>query len=206
MCGFVGFAGACPDRANVLCTMTRAIAHRGPDSENSYLDNGIALGIRRLSIIDLETGSQPILNEDRTKVLVFNGEIYNYRTLRADLVARGHQFRSQSDSEVLVHGYEEFGEALLPKLRGMFAFVIWDSVRKELFGARDSFGIKPFYYAQMGSSFLFGSEIKTFLPHPHFIRELNSEHLSDYLLWNCVPGVDTFFKKILQLPPRHSLQ
>jgi asparagine synthase (glutamine-hydrolysing) len=206
MCGFVGFAGACPDRQNVLCTMTRAIAHRGPDSENSYLDNDIALGFRRLSIIDLATGSQPILNEDRTKVLVFNGEIYNYQALRADLISRGHQFTTRTDSEVLVHGYEEFGEALLPKLRGMFSFVIWDSSKKELFGARDSFGIKPFYYAQMGASFLFGSEIKAFLPHPHFVRELNAEHLSDYLTWNCVPGVDTFFKNVRKLPPGHSFQ
>lgn len=205
MCGFVGFTGVCPDRENVLCTMTRAIAHRGPDSENSYLDNEIALGFRRLSIIDLATGSQPILNEDRTKVLVFNGEIYNYQALRADLVARGHQFSTRSDSEVLVHGYEEFGEALLPKLRGMFSFVIWDSLKRELFGARDSFGIKPFYYAQMGDSFLFGSEIKAFLPHPHFLRELNEEHLSDYLLWNCVPGDETFFKNVRKLAPGHSL-
>ncbi len=185
--------------------MTQAIAHRGPDSGNCYLDDGIALGIRRLSIIDLETGSQPILNEDRTKVLIYNGEIYNYRALRADLVARGHQFTTQTDSEVLVHGYEEFGEGLLPKLRGMFGFVIWDSIKKELFGARDSFGIKPFYYAQMGDSFLFGSEIKSFLPHPHFVRELNQEHLSDYLLWNCVPGIETFFKNVRKLPPGHSV-
>ncbi len=204
MCGIVGFAGPCPDRDNVLSAMTRAIAHRGPDSGNCFLDDGIALGIRRLSIIDLETGSQPILNEDRTKVLVYNGEIYNYRVLRADLVARGHQFTTQTDSEVLVHGYEEFGDALLPKLRGMFGFVIWDSVKKELFGARDSFGIKPFYYAQMGDSFLFGSEIKAFLPHPHFARELNRDLLSDYLLWNCVPGTDTFFKNVRKLPPGHS--
>jgi asparagine synthase (glutamine-hydrolysing) len=207
MCGIVGFVGACPDRENVLCEMTRAIAHRGPDSENSYLDDGIALGFRRLSIIDLTTGSQPILNEDRTKVLIFNGEIYNYQALRADLVARGHQFTTRTDSEVLIHGYEEFGEALLPKLRGMFSFVIWDSVKRELFGARDSFGIKPMYYAQMGATFLFGSEIKAFLPHPHFVRELNEEHLSDYLLWNCVPGAeDTFFKNVRKLPPGHSFR
>lgn len=206
MCGFVGFAGACPDRQNVLCEMTRAIAHRGPDSENFYLDDEIALGFRRLSIIDLVTGSQPIFNEDRTKVLIYNGEIYNYKPLRADLVARGHRFTTQTDSEVLVHGYEEFGEALLPKLRGMFSFVIWDSVKRELFGARDSFGIKPFYYAQMGDSFLFGSEIKAFLPHPHFVRELQEEHLSDYLLWNCVPGVETFFKNVRKLPPGHSIR
>ena len=142
MCGIVGFAGACPDRENVLCAMTRAIAHRGPDSENFYVDRDIALGIRRLSIIDLESGTQPIFNEDRTKVVVYNGEIYNYRDLRADLVAKGHRFTTQSDTEVVVHGYEEYGDALLPKLRGMFGFVIWDSVKKELFGARDPFGIK----------------------------------------------------------------
>jgi len=138
--------------------------------------------------------------------LVFNGEIYNYQALRADLIARGHRFTTRTDSEVLVHGYEEFGEALLPKLRGMFSFVIWDSLKKELFGARDSFGIKPFYYAQMGASFLFGSEIKAFLPHPHFVRELDDEHLSDYLTWNCVPGDDTFFKNVRKLPPGHSFK
>jgi asparagine synthase (glutamine-hydrolysing) len=204
MCGIVGFAGACPDRENVLCAMTRAIAHRGPDSENFFVDSDIALGIRRLSIIDLESGTQPIFNEDRTKVIVYNGEVYNYRELRADLVAKGHQFTTRSDTEVLVHGYEEFGEGLLPKLRGMFGFVIWDSVRKELFGGRDAFGIKPFYYAQMGDSLLFGSEIKALLPHPHFAKELNRDLLSDYLLWNCVPGTDTFFKNVRKLPPGHS--
>ena len=206
MCGIVGFAGACPDRENVLCAMTQAIAHRGPDSENFYLDGGIALGVRRLSIIDLPGGTQPIFNEDRTKVVIYNGEIYNYQPLREDLVARGHRFTTKSDTEVVVHGYEEFGEDLLPKLRGMFGFVIWDSVKKELFGARDPFGIKPFYYAQMGDSFLFGSEIKALLPHPHFARELNQELLSDYVLWNCVPGVDTFFKNVRKLPPGHSLR
>jgi len=206
MCGIVGFAGACPDRENVLCAMTRAIAHRGPDSENFYVDRDIALGIRRLSIIDLESGTQPIFNEDRTKVVVYNGEIYNYRDLRADLVAKGHRFTTQSDTEVVVHGYEEYGDAFLPKLRGMFGFVIWDSVKKELFGARDPFGIKPFYYARMGESFLFGSEIKALLEHPHFAKELNRDLLSDYLLWNCVPGMDTFFKNVHKLPPGHSLR
>jgi asparagine synthase (glutamine-hydrolysing) len=206
MCGIVGFAGACPDRKTVLCAMTRSIAHRGPDSENSYLDDDMALGIRRLSIIDLAGGTQPIFNEDRTKVLVYNGELYNYRELGADLVARGHQFTTHSDSEVVVHGYEEFGPALLPKLRGMFAFVIWDSVNKELFGARDPFGIKPFYYAHMGASLLFGSEIKAFFSHPHFVRDLDETHLSDYLLWNCVPGTDTFFKNVRKLPPGHFFQ
>ena len=204
MCGIAGFAGACPDRQHVLGAMTRAIAHRGPDSENCYLDNDIALGIRRLSIIDLESGTQPIFNEDRTKVIVYNGEVYNYRALRAELTAKGHQFTTQSDTEVVVHGYEEFGEALLPKLRGMFAFVIWDTVKKELFGARDPFGIKPFYYAQMGDAFLFGSEIKAFFQHPHFVRELNEELLSDYLLWNCIPGLETFFKNVHKLAPGHS--
>ena len=187
--------------------MTQAIAHRGPDSENTFLDADIALGIRRLSIIDVEGGTQPIYNEDRTKVLIFNGEIYNYLDLRSELIARGHTFRTRSDTEVVVHGYEEFGDGLVAKLRGMFAFVIWDSVKKELFGARDAFGIKPFYYAEAEQgSFLFGSEIKSFLCHPHFKKELNDELLSDYLTWNCIPGTDTFFKGVSKLPPGHLLR
>ncbi len=188
--------------------MTRAIAHRGPDSENFYVDENIALGVRRLSIIDLPGGTQPIYNEDRTKVIVYNGEIYNYQSLRAELIARGHKFTTRSDTEVVVHGFEEFGDDLMPKLRGMFAFVIWDSVNRELFGARDSFGIKPFYHTEPGAGpFLFGSEIKSFLSHPQFKKELNAEFLPDYLTWNCVPGAaDTFFKHVRKLPPGHLLR
>ena len=143
MCGFVGYFvnGYVGDRCAVIQAMADRIVHRGPDQADYYVDDDIALGFRRLSIIDLEGGSQPIRNEDGTKVLVFNGEIYNYRELREELLAAGHVFKTQTDSEVLLHGYEEYGAALLDRLRGMFAFVIWDSEQKKLFGARDIFGI-----------------------------------------------------------------
>lgn len=201
MCGFVGFTGDADQ--GVLRSMTEAIAHRGPDDADYYRDQGISLGFRRLSIIDLSGGRQPILNEDGTKALVFNGEIYNYRDLRRDLLAAGHIFKTEADSEVVLHGYEEYGPAMLQKLRGMFAFVIWDREKGELFGVRDFFGIKPLYYAQMGSSFLFGSEIKSFLPHPDFKKELNQRALEHYLSFQYSPGPETFFKDVYKLPPAH---
>ncbi len=209
MCGFVGFTGQSEKKSIVLENMLKKIIHRGPDSQGEYVDDYIALGFRRLSIIDLETGSQPIYNEDRTKVLLFNGEIYNFRMLKIDLRNKGHIFTTKSDSEVLLHGYEEYGSKFLCKLRGMFSFVIWDSVEKKLFGARDYFGIKPFYYAKMRDPykdkevFFFGSEIKSFLPHPRFQKELNEERLPDYLTFSCVPGNETFFKNVYKLQPAH---
>lgn len=148
--------------------MADLIAHRGPDSEGYYTDENIALGFRRLSIIDLNNGSQPIYNEDKSKVIIFNGEIYNFEPLREDLIKKGHTFTTKTDTEVILHGYEEYGEKILDKLRGMFAFVIYDKNTKELFAARDFYGIKPFYYAKMGNTLIFGSEIKSFLIHPHF--------------------------------------
>ncbi|MCI8406775.1 MAG: asparagine synthase (glutamine-hydrolyzing) [Oscillospiraceae bacterium] len=206
MCGFVGFTGYCRDKEQVLTDMLQRIVHRGPDSRDSYLDSDIALGFARLSIIDLAGGKQPMTNEDDSLVLLFNGEIYNYQDLRDDLMDAGHYFKTQTDSEVLLHGYEEYGAELLNKLRGMFAFVIWDRKKKKLFGARDYFGIKPFYYAQMGKSFLFGSEIKSFTPHPDFKLELAEEYLPDYLTFACVPGYDTFFRGVKKLPPAHYLE
>ncbi|MEK9184561.1 MAG: asparagine synthetase B, partial [Patescibacteria group bacterium] len=196
MCGFVGYTGATKDNKSVLSSMLKVISHRGPDSEDIYVDNEISLGFRRLSIIDLKNGSQPMFNEDKTKVLVFNGEIYNYKTLRQELIKKGHIFSTESDSEVLIHGYEEYGADLLNKIRGMFAFVIWDNKEKKIFAARDFFGIKPFYYAKMGSNFIFGSEIKGFLSHPNFKKELYGEKLPDYLTFSCVPGNETFFKNV----------
>ncbi len=203
MCGFVGFVGCCPNSPTVLDNMLNKIVHRVPDSQDKYVDEKVALGFRRLSIIDLDNGSQPLYNEDNTKILLFNGEIYNYQILREELVNKGHIFKTHTDSEVLLHGYEEYGKELLNKLRGMFAFVIWDKTEEKLFGARDFFGIKPFYYAKMRKSFIFGSEIKSFLPHPDFKRELNEEKLPDYLTFSCVPGYDTFFKNVYKLPPAH---
>ncbi len=203
MCGFIGYIGKIDNNKEVLSNMLSNISHRGPDSEDSYSDDSISLGFRRLSIIDLQGGSQPIYNEDRTKVLVFNGEIYNFQVLREDLLKKGHKFYTHTDSEVLIHGYEEYGKDLLMKLRGMFSFVIWDSVNKKLFGARDFFGIKPLYYYKSGNTFLFGSEIKGFLPHPGFKKEFNDNKLPDYLTFSCIPGQDTFFKNVYKLLPGH---
>ena len=204
MCGITGFTNHIADAETVLSAMQERIRHRGPDAEGQYVDADIALGHRRLSIIDIsEQGDQPMFNEDKTLVLVFNGEIYNYQEIRAELLEKGHTFRTQTDSEVLLHGYEEYGAELLPKLRGMFAFVIWDKQKKELFGARDFFGIKPLYYARMGESFLFGSEIKSFLPHPHFKKELDTEVLEQYLTFQYSPTADTFFRGVKKLPPAH---
>ena len=167
MCGFTGFTRIADrdyeDTDKILGEMMDRIVHRGPDSEGRYTDDDIAMGFRRLSIIDItESGDQPIFNEDRSLVLMFNGEIYNYREIREELISKGHIFTTNTDSEVLVHGYEEYGEELPEKLRGMFAFIIWDRNKKELFGARDYFGIKPFYYAKFGSRLMFGSEISCF--------------------------------------------
>ncbi|RKJ41542.1 asparagine synthase (glutamine-hydrolyzing) [Acutalibacter sp. 1XD8-33] len=201
MCGFVGFTGDADQ--GVLRSMTEAIAHRGPDDAQYYQDGRMSLGFRRLSIIDLEGGRQPIENEDGGKVLVFNGEIYNYRDLRRDLLEAGHLFRTQADSEVVLHGYEEYGPELLNRLRGMFAFVIWDREKGELFGARDFFGIKPLYYAKMGGELLFGSEIKSFLPHPAFQKKLNQRALESYLSFQYSPGPETFFQDVYKLPPAH---
>lgn len=204
MCGFVGFTNAIDNSNKVLGAMMDKIKHRGPDSEGRYIDECIAMGFRRLSIIDItESGNQPIFNEDKSKVLFFNGEIYNYKDIRKELEEKGHKFTTNTDSETLIHGYEEYGEKLLDKLRGMFAFVIWDKEKKELFGARDFFGIKPFYYALMNGTFMFGSEIKSFLPHPAFVKELNTTALENYLTFQYSPTNETFFKNVYKLPPAH---
>ena len=204
MCGFVGFTNTKDNSNRIIEDMMDKIRHRGPDSGGKYTDEDIALGFRRLSIIDFtESGDQPIYNEDRSKVLLFNGEIYNFRSIREELVAKGHIFTTKTDSEVLLHGYEEYGEKLLDKLRGMFAFVIWDTKTKELFGARDFFGIKPLYYAVMGDTFMFGSEIKAFLAHPDFKKELNETALENYLTFQYSPTNETFFKNVYKLPAAH---
>jgi len=183
--------------------MADRIVHRGPDDADYYVDQDVSLGFRRLSIIDLEGGRQPIRNEDGTKVLVFNGEIYNFQALREDLLQKGHQFTTRTDSETILHGYEEYGKGILQKLRGMFAFVIWDKEKKELFGARDIFGIKPFYYYHDGKTFLFGSEIKSFLSHPGFHKELDEEKIPEYLSYEYIPYENTIFKNVFKLPGAH---
>lgn len=203
MCGFVGFTNNLKDASPVLQNMMDSIIHRGPDSEGKYLDADIALGFRRLSIIDLSQGHQPLFNEDKSMVLVFNGEIYNYQSLREELIKCGHEFATNTDSEVLIHGYEQWGKELLKKLRGMFAFVIWNKNTNELFGARDFFGIKPMYYAIMNGTFMFGSEIKSFLHHPDFKKELNETALENYLTFQYSPCVETFFKGVYKLLPAH---
>ncbi|MGN0140638.1 MAG: asparagine synthase (glutamine-hydrolyzing) [Roseburia sp.] len=205
MCGFAGFVDRNENKQKILKGMLHTIEHRGPDSEGTYIDENAALGFRRLSIIDLADGSQPLYNEDRSLVLMFNGEIYNYQELREELIADGHIFTTKTDSEVLLHGYEKYGEKLLDKLRGMFAFCIWDVNRKKLFIARDFFGIKPMYYAKMGDTFLFGSETKAFLAHPDFKKELNEDMLEHYLSFQFVPGNNTLFRDVYALPPAHFL-
>lgn len=204
MCGFVGFTNKINDASIVLGKMMDRIKHRGPDSDGKYVDEQIAMGFRRLSIIDLsDQGSQPIFNEDKSLVLTFNGEIYNYKDLREELIAAGHKFYTQTDSEVLIHGYEQWGEDMLDKLRGMFAFVIFNKNTNEVFGARDFFGIKPLYYAKMGETLMWGSEIKSFLDHPHFKKELNTDVLETYLTFQYSPTTETFFKNVYKLPAAH---
>ena len=205
MCGIVGFSGDITYKQEIVNNMMDLMVHRGPNSAGSYTDGAVALGFRRLSIIDLADGSQPMYNEDKSIVLVFNGEIYNFMELREELVAKGHTFVSHADSEVLVHGYEEFGGAeLVKRLRGMFAFVIWDKNEKKLFGARDMFGIKPFYYAMLSESeFIFASEIKSMLAHPHFKRKVNKNALLPYLTFQYSATEETFFEGVYKLPPAH---
>ena len=204
MCGYVGFTNNKLDNADsVLEAMMDKIIHRGPDSSGKYVSDDICMGFRRLSIIDLEAGHQPLYNEDNTLILTFNGEIYNFKDIREKLVEAGHTFKTHSDSEVLIHGYEEYGEKLVPMLRGMFSFVIFDTKNKTLFGARDPFGIKPFYYGTFGNTFMYGSEIKGFLPHPDFSAKLNETALSNYLSFQYSPTEETFFKNVYKLPPAH---
>jgi len=205
MCGFVGFMNSpqVQEPGPVIRAMADRIIHRGPDDAHYYDSKDISLGFRRLSIIDLEGGRQPILNEDGSKVLVFNGEIYNYQELREDLLKRGHSFTTKSDSETILHGYEEFGPEILQKLRGMFAFVIWDKNKKKLFGARDIFGIKPFYYYKKDGQFMFGSEIKSFLSHPCFEKELDEALIPEYLSYEYIPDERTIFKNVWKLPGSH---
>lgn len=205
MCGFAGYIHnyGTFDKEEVIHKMADRIKHRGPDDAHYYIDDGIALGFRRLSIIDLEGGRQPILNEDGSLVLLFNGEIYNYQELREELIKAGHVFTTKTDSETILHGYEEYGKKILDYLRGMFAFIIWNKNTKELFGARDIFGIKPFYYYKKGKEFMFGSEIKSFLSHPNFEKELDEDMIPLYLSYEYSPDERTIFKNVFKLPGAH---
>lgn len=205
MCGIVGFVDKTVlDKKPVIEDMMEMIKHRGPNSSGEYINDQMALGFRRLSIIDLKGGTQPIYNEDRSRVIIFNGEIYNYASIRKDLIAAGHIFTTHSDTEVLLHGYEEYGmEGLLKKIRGMFAFLIWDDNNKTLYGARDFFGIKPMYYYKDGDTFMVGSEIKAFLKHPNFKKELNKKALKPYLTFQYSGLDETFFKNVYRIPEGH---
>lgn len=208
MCGFVGFTGLREQREAILHRMADRIIHRGPDMEGYHISGddprtAIALGFRRLSIIDLAAGKQPMYNEDGTVVCVFNGEIYNFMDLRTELQAKGHIFKTHCDTEVIIHGYEEYGTALAARLRGMFAFVVWDTKTNEMYGARDIFGIKPFYYYKKGKEFMFGSEIKSFLSHPNFEKELDEDMIPLYLSYEYSPDERTIFKNVFKLPGAH---
>lgn len=204
MCGFVGYVGKYKNNDKIIKKMTDKIIHRGPDSDGYFISDKVNLGFRRLSIIDLnKSGSQPMYNKDKSLVIVFNGEIYNYQNLKKDLIKKGYKFKSKSDTEVLLYGYEEYKEDILNKLRGMFAFVIYDIKNDMLFGARDFYGIKPFYYYQDDKTFMFGSEIKAFLEHPDFKKELNESKLNEYLSFQYSPGTTTFFKNVYKLLPGH---
>ena len=207
MCGITGFVGQRAEMQQILQEMMDLIAHRGPDGQGQFVEGPAALGQRRLSIIDLEGGKQPMFNEDENLVVVFNGEIYNFQELSEELKAAGHTFATRSDTEVLLHGYEQWGKELLPRLRGMFAFAIWDRRAQTLFCARDHFGIKPLYYYQAeDGSLLFGSEIKSFLAHPSFKKELNRDQLELYLSYQYSPGENTFFKGVKKLLPAHWME
>ncbi|MEP7159625.1 MAG: asparagine synthase (glutamine-hydrolyzing) [Dermatophilaceae bacterium] len=208
MCGICGFVDPTSsyDREAVIRAQAERIVHRGPDDDGFHADGDVLLGFRRLSIIDLEAGHQPIFNADGSKVITFNGEIYNYRQVREQLVARGHRFRTNSDTEVLLHAYEEHGTEVFDHLRGMFAFAVWDSREREVFLARDFFGIKPLYYAPLKDGLAWASEIKCLLEHPEVRRELNMEALSSYLSFQYNPLDETMFTGIFKLPPAHYLR
>lgn len=209
MCGFVGFIDENDqtyDHRAAIVAMADAIAHRGPDSEGYFEDGRAALGFRRLAIIDLAGANQPLYNENRSLVLVFNGEIYNYRELRRQLIAAGHAFSTQGDAEVVLHGFERWGAGVLDRLRGMFAFALYDTATGELFCARDAFGIKPLYYAAEGDRILFGSEIKGLLAHPHARRSLNERRLAHWLCMEYLPDEETLFEGVRKLPAGHWLR
>lgn len=206
MCGICGIYNASsrqPVSRTLLEQMVCALEHRGPDDQGVYLEQALGLGFRRLSIIDLVNGNQPITNEEGTIWLVFNGEIWNYRALQQELRERGHHFRTQSDAEVIVHAYEEYGTGCIARLHGMFALAIWDGPRERLLLARDRVGKKPLYYTKMGGDVLFASEIKALLCDPRVTRQVDLQALSDFLSVRYVPGPATLFKDIYKVQPGH---
>ena len=209
MCGIVGFVnndGRAVERG-VLEAMNRAIVHRGPDEVGFFVHEGVGLAMRRLSIIDLASGQQPIFTPDRTKCIIFNGEIYNYQELREGLIARGHKLATRSDTEAVLRLYDELGADCLQHLRGMFAFAIWDDVEKSLFLTRDRVGKKPLLYAHRpNGDLIFGSEFRAVLEHPSVPREVDHTAIDSYLTYICVPAPQTAFKAIKKLEPGHWLR
>src|SRR3990172_3355450 len=208
MCGIAGYVDfESTTNPVVLDAMTEEIIYRGPDSSGKYFnkDKSVGLGIRRLSIIDLSTGDQPIKNEDGSVTVVFNGEIYGYKNLRDRLINKGHKLKTKSDTEVLVHLYEEYGEEMVGLLNGMFAFAIWDEKKQKLFLARDRSGIKPLYYYPTKKKILFGSEPKTILKYPKIIKKINKEALSSYFYLGYVLGEKSIYKNVSKLLPGHYL-
>lgn len=205
MCGFAGFTGYIERRDEIISRMNERIVHRGPDMGSTYIDDGIALGFRRLSILDLRAeASQPMTSADGKSVIVFNGEIYNFPELKEELTANGVSFKTTCDTEVLLEGYRFYGEDIVNRLRGMYAFAIWDKETSSIFGARDIFGIKPFYYTILDDGeFLFASEIKSFLEHPKFVMEVNENALRPYLTFQYSADTETFFKGVYKLPQAH---
>ena len=204
MCGINVIVSKDKNKDKLIKKMNDKIIHRGPDASGEYVDDYVALGQRRLSIIDLEGGIQPMYNEDNSLVIVFNGEIYNYLELKEELGE--HTFSTNSDTEVLIHGYEEWGISLLDKLRGMFSFCLYDIKKGEMIIARDHFGIKPLYYYKGDNCLLFGSEIKSFLEYPGFVKELNKEMIGAYLTFSFTPGNKTFFKNVYKVVPGHYIK
>ena len=208
MCGIAGKFNFDPHRGvdrERLTAMTSVIAHRGPDADGFYVADGIGLGHRRLSIIDLATGDQPLTNEERTIWVVFNGEIYNFADIRVELEAHGHRFRTHSDTEVIVHAYEQWGDAAVDRFRGMFAFALWDEPRRRLLLVRDRLGVKPLYYCTTPSGITFGSEIKSLLEDPDVPRDWAPEALDAYLTLQYVPSPQTIYRSIWKLPPGYLL-
>ncbi|MGB2716070.1 MAG: asparagine synthase (glutamine-hydrolyzing) [Vicinamibacterales bacterium] len=207
MCGIAGKLSydAQPIRPDLLAAMTDAVTHRGPDSAGYYFGEGVGLGHRRLSIIDLSTGDQPLANEDETVWVVFNGEIYNFIDVRAELERLGHQFRTRTDTEIIVHGYEEWGSQCVERFRGMFAFALWDARAKRLLLARDRLGVKPLYYASLADGLVFGSEIKSILQDPAVPRGWRPDAIDAYLTLEYIPGPGTIYQHIQKLPPGHVL-
>ncbi|HUK35723.1 MAG TPA: asparagine synthase (glutamine-hydrolyzing), partial [Vicinamibacterales bacterium] len=208
MCGIAGrfnFDSARPIDRGRLRAMTGALAHRGPDADGYYVADGIGLGHRRLSIIDLATGDQPVSNEDGTVWTVFNGEIYNFADVRRELEACGHVFRTNTDTEVIVHGYEQWGVDAVSRFRGMFAIAVWDQRKRRLLLVRDRLGVKPLYYSLLSSGLVFGSEIKALLQDPDVPRDWSAPSVDAYLALQYVPCPQTIYEAVFKLPPAHYL-